>query len=459
MVLLNVIQNLLNGIVLVWIITLAVKGRTLDALMIMLIGILCAPLTVIGGQSIPFAYLAGAGLLVYVLLYARHLKVPRNDFVLLLSAMICSLFFVEWLSTTISAFAYAPLSVRWMGALGRLRGILIYCLSIVLVYNGLRNDASVDGDTLFSKLLSALLIVMILNLVAVCVQVIHPQLGVQLVSIWYSSESRTTIQITAQTGSFLRLYGLNYSPVILGFKSLLSFGGALFCTLMPRNATAQRKAVALTVLSVINGILSFSKTFILGSIVCIVIYCLYGLLQKLRYSFRISIRSTRVLAGLCLLIAFTLVVVNANRLQTMTGLPFNYYFSKVVRSPLDAFASRYQYAIVSRDTQMTYDVIRDYPVFGVGLTSVSGEFVGDSQYLSAMHDGGVIALLLTLIEMGLVLYVSWARCLHMFFGLFFVTAIAGLAIPTFSTDLCLCLLGTFAGYVAYSKLTPLINRG
>lgn len=451
--LLNATRNILNGIMLVCIMTLAFGGRTLDALMVMLIGILCAPLSAIAGQSVPFAYFAGAGLLAYALLNARRLKIPRNNFVLLLSTIIFLLLFLEWLSTVICVFAHAPLSVGWLGLLGRLRGILLYGLSTVFAYNGLRNHVGVGGNTLFSKILSALGIAMMLNLVAVCVQLVHPQYGFRIVSAWYSSESRSTIQAMEKTGMFLRSYGLNYSPVVLGFKSLLSFGGALFHTLMPRNATTDRKAIAVMILSVVNGALSFSKTFILGFVISIMVYWLYGLLPKLRYSSTVSINTKRVLVGCCLLIAFVVVGVSADKLQRATGLPFSYYFSKMIRSPLDAFASRYQYELLPQNAKLMYDVIQAHPVFGVGMTSVVGEFVGDSQYLGVIHNGGIVALFLTLIEIGLVLYVSWARRLHMFFGLFFASAIAGFAVPTLSTDLCLCLLGTFAGYVAYSEST------
>ncbi len=448
MELINTIQNVLNMIVLGFIINLVSRGRTLDALMVMLVGVLCAPLNIIGGQAIPFAYLASAVLLAYVFLDVRRLKIPRNNFVFLLSAVICSSLFVEWLSTMICVFAYAPLSVEWLTLLGRLRGVLVYSLSVVLAYSGLRNHPDVDGRKLSSKLLSALGISMFLNLIAVGVQVVHPQFGFHLVRAWYTSESRITIDAMEKIGMFSRFYGLNYSPVHLGFKSLLSFGGALFYMLMSHNAALNRKAIAVVFLTVINGALSFSKTFILGSVLCILVFWPYHALQKLRHFPMVRIGTTRVLVVCCLFVGLAIIVVNVDKLQAATGLPFVHYFGKIAQSPLDAFSSRYRYQMAMPSAQLAWEVIQAHPLLGVGMTSMVGEFIGDSEYLVAMHNGGIVALFLRLIEIGVILYVSLSRRLYMFFGLWLVSAMVGFAIPTLSTDLCLCLLGIFAGYVA-----------
>lgn len=447
----NLAQNVVNGIAVVGMMALSMKGRLLDALMVMLIGLLCAPLSVIGGQSIPFAYFAGAGLVVCVLSRARHIKLPRNGSLLIFTVLLWTLYVLKWSSTLVCEFRQVLSDLKWVVALGQFRNIIIYSVSAMLTYNGLRNhNNGVGTRNLLSSMVTAFGIAMVLNLGAVCIQLVYPELGFSLVKTWYSSESRTTIQSMEQMGTFLRLYGLNYSPVMLGFKSLLSFGGTLFYTLMPHDATENRKATLVAALSFINGILSFSKTFIFGFLICVIAYYIYSILHESRELSRAGMRSIHVMLA-CFLIMFVVVAANASELQIATGLPFNYYFSKIVHAPRDAFASRYRYQLVPPDTQLTYDVIQEHPVLGVGLTSVFGEFGGDSEYLGAMHDGGIVALIFTLIELWLILRISRRRRLHMFVGLFLASGMAGFAVPTLSTDVCMCLLGICVGCVSCSE--------
>lgn len=447
----NLAQNMINGIAVVSMIALVLKGRVFDALMVMLVGLLCAPLSVIGGQSIPFAYLACAGLVVCVLFRARHLKLPRTGSLLMFTTLLWALYVLKWSSTLVCECGQVFSDLKWVVALGQFRNIIIYSVSAMLTYNELRNhNNKVRTEKLLSSMVAAFGIAMVLNLGAACIQLVYSELGFSIVKEWYSSESRTTIQSMERMGTFLRLYGLNYSPVMLGFKSLLSFGGTLFYTLMPHDATENRKATLVAALSFINGVLSFSKTFIFGFLICVIVYCIYSVMDKSQDLSRVGMRSMHVMLG-CFIIIFVVVAVNANKLQIATGLPFNYYFSKIVHAPRDAFASRYRYELVPPDTQLTYDVIQEHPVLGVGLTSVFGEFGGDSEYLGAMHDGGIVALILTLIELWLILRISRRRRLHMFVGLFLTSGMAGFAMPTLSTDVCMCLLGVCVGCVSCSE--------
>ena len=196
---------------------------------------------------------------------------------------------------------------------------------------------------------------------------------------------------------------------------------------------------------------SLTKTFVLGFVICLLAYFLYRVLENLRHSPQARTNWANRLLVVCVIISAVAIIANADQLEGATGLPFSYYVSRTIRSPLEAFETRYKYEMVSPDYQLTYNIIQAYPLLGVGMTSMVGEFLGDSEYLVAMHDGGIVALILTLMELGLVMWVSWSKRLYMFLGIWFASALAGFATGVLSADSCLCLLGVFAGYIAYSE--------
>jgi len=158
-----------------------------------------------------------------------------------------------------------------------------------------------------------------------------------------------------------------------------------------------------------------------------------------------------VLIGIC----FIVIIINSKNLSTITKLPFSYYFGFIVTNPLEALKTRYIYESVPVDTQLTYDIIKANPILGVGYTSPLGEFIGDSEYLVAMHHGGIVSLLLKLSLIVFLLFVSLKRQDKFFLGIIVACLITGFALPALYSDIFIVLIGA---YISYAIFYEELNR-
>lgn len=436
---------------------LASKGRHIEVVRVLLTGIFIAPVFDLGQQKISFSYLGVAALLLYIVMAINTLKAPRSGKLLSAFLMLCSVPAIEGLSTCLSVMAGTSSKVLWIVVMGILKNLLL-CLSVaIVVYNGLRSEEQHDNNSLLRVLVPVFQVVMFANLIAVFVEVLWPSVGLELVTRWYTSEARSTIESVHQGGTFLRAYGLNYSPLLLGLKSLLCFTSSLFSLGQRLNLGTTRRLQVIIVLSMVNGILSFSKTFVLGATISLLVYVLRLFVTSLRFRL---IGARAVSLPVCIIICLALVVANSSVLESATGLPFRYYFGRVVARPLETLRSRYAYDYVPADTQLTYDVIRANLVLGVGYTSPLGEFIGDSEYLIALHSGGLVSLASRLLLVMLLLQMSLRKRNDLFLGILFVCIIGGLGLPTLYSDVFLALVGVYLGASGHPfARAPKIQRG
>lgn len=296
---------------------------------------------------------------------------------------------------------------------------------------------------------SVFFVIMVANIIAVFIQLLWPNKGFELVARYYTSQTRSTLDTVHQSMTFLRSYGLNYSPVLLGFKSLLCFTSLLFCLDQKLNPKLIRKLKIVFVISMVNGLFSFSKTFIIGASISLLVFIFKLALGGLKNNF---MRNRTVISIVLVISCFLIIVLNANTLELATGLPFRYYFGKILTNPKESLKTRYSYEFVPADTQLTYDVIREHPILGVGYTSHSGEFIGDSEYLNMMHGGGAVSVIMELAFIAILVYITLKRHDMLIFGVILATFLSGMSVPTLYSDLIQVAIGVYMGFLGHYEL-------
>jgi hypothetical protein len=138
-----------------------------------------------------------------------------------------------------------------------------------------------------------------------------------------------------------------------------------------------------TILSIIGGILTLSSTFLAGIVVMILIFIILDSRKKTKL---ISI-------GILLLFVALLNIFMkiSPQLQSPLFGVLSYQINRIIDFSL--FNTRYG---DSGLLNSTIKAITERPVTGWGLVSQEGIFIGDSQYVTLLYNGGVIALVLFL---------------------------------------------------------------
>lgn len=107
----------------------------------------------------------------------------------------------------------------------------------------------------------------------------------------------------------------------------------------------------------------------------------------------------------------------------------NYYFS-MLSNPTKSLETRY--SVDSNDILLskTYEVIEEHQIFGVGFESIKGEFIGDSTYVLALHNGGMFSLISIVIFYGVSIIETLRK--GNIFKLIFISfwIISGIGMPT-----------------------------
>ena len=127
----------------------------------------------------------------------------------------------------------------------------------------------------------------------------------------------------------------------------------------------------------------------------------------------------------------------------------DYYFGKLL-NPFSAFETRYgdldkwdkgisntentgnTEGKTEGNLEKTMEVIKKNIVIGVGPASIEGEFVGDSQYVVSLHDGGIINFLIYLLLYSFLFIKGWKEKRLETCTLVVIVAMECLFIPIFS---------------------------
>ena len=282
---------------------------------------------------------------------------------------------------------------------------------IIILFNNYYYNKNLEKE--FDKYIT---LTLIFNLIASISQIL---LKDKILAFYQNLYSDGIDYYTTVSGKYCyaRTFGLFSTPMIYGIVCLFIFTYVIF---------KYKKTGTLNyfhlILCLILGVLSSSKSFIIG--VPIIIFI--SLISKI-FS-RKKIRKNTVLLFMVLLICSPFLIYIFNQFVeflTSKGMFIKYYLN-FLSNPISALSSRYS----SNDDillKKTYEVIKQYPVFGVGYNSVNGEFTGDSTYVLALHNGGIISL----ISIVLFFIHEFKNSFHSWKFLFVITwVLTGFAYPT-----------------------------
>ena len=209
------------------------------------------------------------------------------------------------------------------------------------------------------------------------------------------------------TGRFVRAFGCTYTPIFLGVISLcvcaFILGDVIVCP--KRNV---RRALLFAASSIV-GLMALSKTIILGIIIQLVLFVLLLVFSSLKEK-KIRINLNKIISVSLTYILITVIAfsaVYAFGVAAGNGEYVNHYYSSLL-DPARALDSRYSGIFADNDadreksedenemhgiTLDAFEVFSEHPVVGVGPQAVKGEFLGDSQFIIVLHDGGILMFL------------------------------------------------------------------
>lgn len=285
--------------------------------------------------------------------------------------------------------------------------------------------SNMDKESMRSACKWSLILVGTANILFVILDFTAFDFAWKLTNLFYASDAEfAPLRVMLDLGYFNRGYGTFYTPVYFGSLFLL-FSAAL-CGLMFQRKANKPYAYILVFAVVFAGLYAFTKTYILGVwtvlialFACVVLHLAGCAVKKRRHPERdtgTSLGHTLkqaalrfALFALCFAIAFAGVAVST---PTKLHHQVEYYFGFMAK-PFDALTSRYgptgetntpddenmepdaqPQVPMGGVTQGAQQVFLDHPVFGVGPNNSRGEFIGDSQYISILHHGGIVAFVL-----------------------------------------------------------------
>lgn len=460
-------QNLINLGVIIILFDLLFKGKRFEIIILLLVALSISPLTYIVNYKLDFSYIILLFIFVYLLLRPWDFKLLISKLTFIVIFLVLFNPILSLISTWFASSGNTSRSILWMGIIGTFKNISYIFVFGALTYRSLdlleHKNLNYSYHKISNLIITSLSIIMTLNLLFVVLQFFIPDLGMKIVTNWYSSESRITLRALSEDEAvFYRFYGLNYSPVALGRMALLSLSSALFGIIdyisKKENVGNLNKLLFLMLVSFLSGILSFSKLFILGTLCLIIIFFVYSLINIFkkfifsRSKFYFDFKLFKVIfLIILLLVCFYILFLTAGTLGARTGLPFSYYYKTLLLNPLISISSRYTYISTPQDTKQLLNVISKNLLIGVGFTQEE-EFIGDSDYLAALHNGGVILLLSIILIYIILLYITLKNRDFLFTGIFLITLLSGIALPTLYTPVSMGLIGVYLEYYSYRKI-------
>ena len=338
---------------------------------------LVSPHVVISGMSISYNIIAFFPIFFLYILERHIFNVPRVFLVLIL-------YFLLLCISTLYSAALNHVDVEYAAIFGAFRFI---CLTLVLV-----DDKNCNVNYVHKLFFWGITI----NLVFSVLQIGFPQFT-QVFHDLYSKKSATTLDYYLEAGFFNRGVGTFGTPTVLGVFSLLSF--CLFYFELKYGLFQKFKIWGL-VFSLICGLLSLSKTFLLG-IPMLFLLELFVNIYKTKGRIKMKIRINKGMTFILLfLIVLGAVVINQ---LVKNGFSILWYLGFLLE-PGKALETRYDTNTGILDG--LFSVIKKNPFIGVGETVLPRVFIGDSSYVCIVYSVGFLGLFLFLTLWGKLLFQS-----------------------------------------------------
>ena len=326
------------------------------------------------------------------------------------------------LLTSVTTVLYAQkfsLGINYAGLFGLVRifgAIFIYKLFF-----------KTDG---VKKLIKILNIVVVINFIVFIVQMTVPS-SVKLFYDLYWKPSLTPLEVMLELGEFSRPFGTFGTSVYLSVLLLIST--TLYFYLWITQKKSLKWLVYLGMTTLISAF-SYSKTTYFGFVIIVVIELIL-----------VSVWGRWQHKWMKCTVMFIVAIVGIAVLLKMaeTNRTLEYYLS-YFKDPLSAFDTRYG---EEGNLQDTIQVIKQYPLFGVGISAVQGEFVGDSAYYTALHDSGIVGLAIYICVSLYLLFYALKQKKVIALVLIIVYILIGTAIPIFSNYLGSLVVGIVYGMI------------
>jgi hypothetical protein len=250
--------------------------------------------------------------------------------------------------------------------------LIIGCSGLILLREDTKAIEKSFGTTLK--------IIVIVNLVAVIMQMLTPSIAAKIIdSFFYNDEALNQIDSLAQGGRYIRYTGIYNYPAILGSIMLI----CLIWFLFERNDKKWNKVYLSAIL--IIGISSMSKTFYLG---CAVILALWPLIN-----FNSRNLKSFLGAGVTLvIIAGTYMYQQEIYLKLKSINAYLAFYFSCIFDLNKSLSTRYDTAV--GNTAPMLKMIKEHFIIGYGPISVKGEVIQDSAFMVIAHNGGIIAIIL-----------------------------------------------------------------
>lgn len=274
------------------------------------------------------------------------------------------LYFAVLVLSTILARTFQNGNMNWGSLLGIGRLIILY--SILIKYC----KAEIVVRAIYASTF--------VNAVVMMAQYISPSAANWSYEL-FAKESSQSLAYSVEIGMLNRLTGTfsNTFPVAFFMLTVITMGICYY------GMTKRKMNLAVSLLAFCCGIMSVSKTFLIGfPMIIVLFFVLSKVLKRKEFSF-FKVRNiiTIILIGVAVAIFWSI----KDRLRM--GDTFEYYINVIFSG--DIFDSRYGDTGV---TDAAFQVFQNNWLFGVGSTTVNNEFLGDSQYIGILHDTGVIGM-------------------------------------------------------------------
>ncbi len=241
--------------------------------------------------------------------------------------------------------------------------------------------------------------VLFLNTAAIIYQMIDP-VGASQILDKLLNESQIELLGLAftSTGQFGRHFGIFSLPIMMGVFSLLAL---IYVVLIDQHMNKLTKVLCCFA-TLFGGLMAASKTYIYGALFLLV---LLGV-----RSFMLSKMTVKkILIGSALAASVVMLFVFNDQLYALMSKLFGpsiahpLQFMKLERLT-EIFQTRLDPEKGTLMSRGTWDVIKRYFLFGVGVPSIENEPVNDNEFFVVMHSGGLLCMSIVLFYYGRILW-------------------------------------------------------
>ncbi|WP_107689191.1 hypothetical protein [Coprothermobacter proteolyticus] len=211
-------------------------------------------------------------------------------------------------------------------------------------------------------------------------------LAQRITVLGYSSPWRTAISILlSNTGRILRSPGVFESPTYNGvYFTLVLCTASVFLLQSAPKGFKKLFLYGNIGLAFLGGISTLSSTFLLGSLVVIVLVTVTSVKTKHYRAYWVYVM------GVCIVLLFTALVISEFIEDPLIYSQLEYK----VRGSLSGEVFDSRYGSDSSGLVKVYRAVLEKPLLGWGLVNTEGVFIGDSLYFTVFYSGGILGSVL-----------------------------------------------------------------